>query len=221
MSNRVEREELTAALRLRYDYYSAETMLEAALARAGLAELPAYDHAQVRAFRAALSGLGDRLTAVDARLEFLVGATTKATESVVAPPPVVAPSQLATPSPTVPAAVAASAAPASPPPATTEPSALTAPSGDRAVTLELTGVAVDEDTEVMVCGSEPYLGDWDPGHAIPLARTGDTWSVSLDVAPGTPLAFKFLQRRASGEVIWEGGDNRTVKAAARIATAWR
>ena len=64
MSSRVAPEDLKAALRLRYDFYSAASMFDAALARAGLAELPAYDHAQVRAFRAALASLGDRLTAV-------------------------------------------------------------------------------------------------------------------------------------------------------------
>ncbi len=218
MSSRVAPEDLKAALRLRYDFYSAASMFDAALARAGLAELPAYDHAQVRAFRAALASLGDRLTAVDAQLDRLLAGPPAAVIAPVAEPASPRPA----PPPAAPvAAIAAPAAPIAAPAVVAPPAPTAAPAAARAVTLELTGLAVDDGTAVMVCGGEAYLGDWDPSQAIPLARTGDTWSVSLDVAPGTPLAFKFLQRRADGEVIWEGGDNRTAKAAPRIASAWR
>lgn len=43
------KDDLIAALRLRYDYYSAQTMLESALTRAGLAHKDAYDAAEIAA----------------------------------------------------------------------------------------------------------------------------------------------------------------------------
>ena len=51
----IERDDLIAALRSRYDHYSAESMLSAACERAGLEVLPAYAPSQVHALRAALA----------------------------------------------------------------------------------------------------------------------------------------------------------------------
>lgn len=65
--------DLLAALRLRYDHYSAVSIFEATLERAGLPDEDDYDAKQVAAFRAALARVGDRLANVEARLDALVG----------------------------------------------------------------------------------------------------------------------------------------------------
>src|SRR6185437_12029098 len=65
---------LVAALRLRFDHYSATTMFDAARDRAALADKPAYDAAEVTAFRTALEAVADRLDRVNARLESLLAA---------------------------------------------------------------------------------------------------------------------------------------------------
>jgi hypothetical protein len=66
-------DDLIAALRLRYDYYSARSMFELACERAELAEKPAYDVAEVRAWRTALVAVGDRLDHVLARIDLMLG----------------------------------------------------------------------------------------------------------------------------------------------------
>jgi Starch binding domain len=76
--------DLVAALRLRFDHYSATTMFDAARERAALADKPAYDVAEVAAFRTALESIADRLDRVNARIESLVA-------DAPPPPPVAAP----------------------------------------------------------------------------------------------------------------------------------
>jgi hypothetical protein len=72
---KLTKDEVLAALRLRYDHYSAQTMYDLARTRAGLADTPAYDPGEIAAFRAALSKVGDRLAAVDQRLDALLHVT--------------------------------------------------------------------------------------------------------------------------------------------------
>ena len=76
---KLAKSDLLAALRLRYDHYSAGSIFEAAIERAGLPDRDDYDAQQIAAFRAALGSVGDRLANVDARLDALV--------EVVAPEP--------------------------------------------------------------------------------------------------------------------------------------
>ena len=78
MSSNVDKEDLIAALRLRYDYYSAQTIFDAARERAELPDQPQYSASELAAFRQALGGVGDRLAAVEARLESLVDAEPEA-----------------------------------------------------------------------------------------------------------------------------------------------
>ncbi len=79
-------DDLIAALRLRYDYYSAQTMLESALTQAAIPKKDAYDAAEIATFRTALSRIGDRLGAVDARLDSLVASPVAAPAPVAAAP---------------------------------------------------------------------------------------------------------------------------------------
>lgn len=92
-----------------------------------------------------------------------------------------------------------------------------------ATTFALTGVDADEDDEVLVCGGDAALGDWDPERARPMAKKGEAWLATVDVTPGAEISFKFLRRTADGEVIWEGGPNRTLDGDAkpRIDATWR
>lgn len=69
---KVEKDDLIAALRLRYDFYSAQTIFDAALARAELRDQDMYSEVELNAFREALSRVGDRLTAVEERIESLI-----------------------------------------------------------------------------------------------------------------------------------------------------
>jgi hypothetical protein len=85
--------DLVAALRLRFDHYSATTMFDAARERAALADKPAYEVSEVAAFRTALESIADRLDRVNARLESLVAeapppvATVATVAAVAAPKP--------------------------------------------------------------------------------------------------------------------------------------
>ena len=88
-------------------------------------------------------------------------------------------------------------------------------------TIVLSGVEASEGEQVLMCGQLPLLGDWDPERARPMARKGDQWLATLELAPDVELAFKFLRRDADGNVIWEAGDNRTILAAGRLETSWR
>ena len=62
-----------AALSLRYDHYSSQSLFEAACKRANLDDQESYTASEVAAFRAALAKLGDRLQRVDDRLDSLLG----------------------------------------------------------------------------------------------------------------------------------------------------
>jgi Starch binding domain len=209
-------EQLIDALRLRYDYYSARTMFEIALARAGLPELQAYDPTQVRAFQAALASVGDRLAAVDAQLDGWLAAASAPASPGERPtailPPTAHRSTAPSPSPAnVPAA----------PGESIEADVRAEVSAPAVVRLSLTGLDVAAGAQVLVCGGTPALGDWDAEHAIPMAQTDEVWLASIAVAPGTALNFKFLQRLSDGGIVWERGENRTVLAAPQLDCKWR
>ena len=188
--------DLLAALRLRYDHYSAQSMFETVLARAGLDDLPAYDAAQIAAFRAALARVGDRLQQVDARLDMLLDAGGSPPPVVVEPPK-----------------------PAEPPlaPGIHE----TGPIPDIATTITLAGLDTEDGDHVLVCGGLPALGNWDPEKAAAMKREGAYWMATIAVPPGTAVPFKFLHRTADGTVIWEDGDNRQLVPKPRIEATWR
>ncbi len=76
-----------AALSLRYDHYSSQSMFEAACKRANLGDQEDYTASDVAAFRAALSKLGDRLQRVDDRLDSLLGELLAQAPQATAPMP--------------------------------------------------------------------------------------------------------------------------------------
>lgn len=235
MGARVDRDVILAALRLRYDYYSAENVLAAALDRAGLAGATSFDGAQLGALRAALERVGDRLGRVLAELDALGAAPVTASapapvaaKPVVAAEPVVAPPVVAPLAVVAAAPVAAKSVVAATPvveaapvvaPAASEPAHPAAPAA--AVTIAVTGVEVTDGAEVLVCGNAAALGAWDPTKAARMELTGDAWTTTIAVAPEAELAFKFLHRGPDGDVVWEAGDNRVAPARGRIDATWR
>ncbi|MBK9035498.1 MAG: hypothetical protein IPL61_30280 [Myxococcales bacterium] len=259
MGTRVDRDVILAALRLRYDYYSAENVLAAALDRAGLAGVTGFDGAQLGQLRGALERVGDRLDRVLAELDALgaVAPTpTRAPAAVVdaapvaavvdaapvvaaAPAAVVAAAPAAEPAvaPAAEAAVASAAEAAVAPAASVAAAAsvtaaasvapaapvTAAPAAEAAVavTIAITGVEVADGAEVLVCGSAPALGAWDPDKAARMELAGDTWTTTIAVAPEAELAFKFLHRGPDGDVVWEAGGNRVAPARGRIDATWR
>jgi phosphatidylserine/phosphatidylglycerophosphate/cardiolipin synthase-like enzyme len=70
---------------------------------------------------------------------------------------------------------------------------------------------------MVVVGSDPALGAWDPERGVPMDTT-DTlfpnWTGRVAVPSGTDLEYKFVQITASGEVRWEPGDNRRLSTPA-------
>lgn len=99
---KLAKDDLIAALRLRYDYYSAQTVFDVARERAGLADQPSYELPHVVAFRSALATVGDRVEKVQARLDALLegsGSTPAAPPpAAAAPAPAPAASPAAVPS---------------------------------------------------------------------------------------------------------------------------
>src|SRR5689334_15771813 len=75
---KLAKHDLIAALRLRYDHYSATSVFENALAKAGLPDQAEYEAPQVEQFRAALRRVADRLTNVEARIDSLLEAAPQA-----------------------------------------------------------------------------------------------------------------------------------------------
>ena len=195
---KLTRHDLIAALRLRYDHHSAQTMFDAARDRAGLADQPTYEPGDAAAWRTALAAIGDRLDNVWIRLDSLAEAPS--TKPVVEAKPVVEPKPVA--------------------------EAVSAPGPAEAVetietTIGVTGVAVGQGEQVLICGGLGELGDWDPARARLMSRDGDRWLTTLRLPPAAQIAFKFLRRGPDGDVVWEGGENRDLVAKPRIDAVWR
>lgn len=193
---KLAKHDLLAALRLRYDHYSASSIFEVTLERAGMRDQDDYDLKEVAAFRAALARVGDRLANVDARLDALLE---------------VVPAVLAKPT-EEPAKAKKAPAPGI---YQTEATPLTE------TTITLAGIDADDGDQVLVCGGLAALGDWNPEKAPLMKREGAYWLAKVTVPPGTDVPFKFLRRTADGTVIWEDGDNRQLVPRPRIEATWR
>lgn len=233
---KIGKDDLVAALGLRYDHYSATTMFEVARARAQLDDKPAYDPAEVTAFRTALARIGDRLDKVNARLDVLAGGApvVEPVSAKVEPAPVVEPTPAKTapveprPEPKVEAKsddaptksrkrAKAEAEPApAPAPAPTLLGSTAAPSPTPTI-ISLTGVELEDGEQLLVCGD---FVAWDVSQAQPMVRVDDAFLGTVAVIPGEPSAFKFLRKTAGGGVVWEAGENRTVVGGSRLDVTW-
>ncbi len=232
-----------AALSLRYDHHSSQSMFEAACKRANLGDQEQFTAADVAAFRAALSKLGDRLQRVDDRLDSLLGESApvtaledakpraQATASMTAPDgakpeqapqgaaPMTAPDgakPAKAPQATAPMTASDGVKPAKAPQATAP---MSAPSTESAETrIVLTGIELADGDDLFICGDRAELGNWDPERARPMMRDGDDW---IAVVPRGEGSFKFLRRTEDGDVTWESGENREIGAAVQIETSWQ
>jgi hypothetical protein len=210
------KDDLIAALRTRYDHYSAQAVFEMARERAGLPDRLAFDTSELRTWRAGLAAVGDRVTGVLARIDELLASaggpsagglgkrtpegTVKA-EPVKQQPP--------------------KAEPAKADGGKAEAAKADKPAGMIEMTIVLKGVEVEQGVHLLVCGATHALGDWNPDRARRLEPAGDAWQVTVSVPREAELAFKFLRRAADGSVTWEGGENRRVVAAPRVETVWQ
>lgn len=204
----IGKDELVAVLRLRFDYYSAQSVFELAIGDAGLEDRASYDVDQVVAFSRSLTRVSDHVEPIVQQLQSMLPDGVVLVEQPEPEP--VAPA----PEPVAPAAEA----PPAPEPA--------APETANAVTFLLRGAATTPDQEVMVCGGLPEIGDWKPEGAAALkAESKDVHSVSLPLPAKSSFEFKFLRRTKDGKLEWEGGDNRSFTVpetgAGRIEAEWR
>jgi hypothetical protein len=209
----VAKKDLVAALRTRYDHYSAESMFDAARERAGLDDKSAFDAQEIAKFRDALRKVGDRLGPVDAVIDELLAKPADAQPA--APPPAAAPA------PAPKAAAPVTAAPAPEPAPAAKPAAPAPAAGPVETTIALAGVTAGEGEQILICGGHADLGNWDPEQARAMRRDGDAWITTVKVAPDTDAPFKFLRRGADGKVVWEKGDDRRLVAKPRIEATWR
>lgn len=229
---KLAQDDLLAALRLRYDHYSARSTFDNALARAGLPDQPTYDVAQVAAFRAALARVGDRLGPVEAALDRLLGAApaSQATPAEPSPPPEPAPPVTSAPVESAPEPVAEKK-PAKKPKADKGEKTDKHAKLDKAdlavggapveTRIALTGVKLEPGEQLLVCGDIPELGAWEAAQACPMVAEGDAFVATIRLVPGTTSAFKLLCKAPDGKLEWETGDNRELVAGERIVTTWR
>ncbi|MBS0650840.1 MAG: hypothetical protein JSR93_06740 [Verrucomicrobia bacterium] len=70
--------------------------------------------------------------------------------------------------------------------------------------------APQPDMTLELRGRGPGMGEWSNG--IPLKHTGgDNWSFEMTEA-FEPFEYKIVGRRSNGDLVWEAGDNRIMKA---------
>lgn len=206
----ISKDHLVDVLRVRYDAYSAEAVFTNACVRAGLDGTTSFDQRSLATFRAALEQVGDRVGGVLSRIDALLADQSPMTPEATVEPTVETKAE-------------------SPPEkkAKTKAEKKAAPTAETVIapapepTIVLRGVEVDEGEQLLVCGAHPTIGDWEPERAHPMTLVGADWHVTLELPPDAEVAFKFLVRDAGGEVTWEPGGNRTVRASERLDATWR
>ncbi|EJD37603.1 alpha-amylase-domain-containing protein [Auricularia subglabra TFB-10046 SS5] len=85
------------------------------------------------------------------------------------------------------------------------------PSAPKSVSFRVTQDRTAFGDTVMVVGSSPELGSWDPTMAIPLTtdeKTFPLWSAT-SASTGGSFEYKYLIKTASGEIQWEADPNRS------------
>lgn len=215
----ISKDHLVDVLRVRYDAYSAEAVFTNACARAGLDGTTSFDQRSLATFRAALEQVGDRVGGVLSRIDALLADGSPAAEPSVEPKAepekkAKTKAEKAT-EPTVDKAAKPTREQASAP--TVDKAGAPTPE----TTIVLRGLELDEGEQLFVCGAHPTIGDWEPDGAHPMTRVGAEWLAMLELPPEAEVAFKFLVRDAAGEVTWEAGGNRTVRASEQLDATWR
>ncbi|WP_345638866.1 carbohydrate-binding module family 20 domain-containing protein, partial [Rugosimonospora acidiphila] len=89
------------------------------------------------------------------------------------------------------------------------------PTGGSGVGERFTVTGAPTAAPIYLVGSIGALGNWAPASAIPMTRSGSTWSVTVDGLPaGTRVEYKYIERDAAGTVTWEPGGNHALTTAA-------
>jgi hypothetical protein len=99
------------------------------------------------------------------------------------------------------------------------------PSRDAEVTFRVQNALTTWGTSVLVAGSMPALGQWDPARALALDPAGyPDWVGSVGLTRGTVVEFKFI-KRGPGGVVWESGANHILAVPdatqASFTSTWR
>lgn len=77
---------------------------------------------------------------------------------------------------------------------------------------------------IKIVGSNAALGNWDTSNAVALSASQYTssnplWSVTIELAAGTVVSYKFIRVSSTGTVSWEADPNHTLTVASSCATA--
>ncbi|MFF5757686.1 CBM20 domain-containing protein [Streptomyces longwoodensis] len=97
----------------------------------------------------------------------------------------------------------------------TAPHARAATAQDTSVTFRVK--AATEGETLLVTGSVPQLGGWDPAKAVPLGTTASSypnWSAGVRLPVGATVEYKYLKRSPAGTITWESSANRTLTVSA-------
>ncbi len=78
----------------------------------------------------------------------------------------------------------------------------------RPVKFSVEGAPSDRD--VLLVGSAPELGGWDPGRAPSLSLTEGQEEVFVDLPCGEVFEYKLVLQDEVGAMVWQDGDNRTL-----------
>ena len=77
---------------------------------------------------------------------------------------------------------------------------------------------------IKIAGSISALGDWAPASAVALSASQYTtsnplWDVTISLAAGTVIQYKFINVASNGDVTWEADPNHTYTVPVSCATA--
>ena len=79
------------------------------------------------------------------------------------------------------------------------------------ITIKTIGPWLLHGEQLLLTGSCPALGQWDPAKALPMTATqGILWHIDLD-KESLPehFEYKFICRKKDGSIVWETCFNRT------------
>ncbi|WP_317196104.1 alpha-amylase domain-containing protein [Hymenobacter siberiensis] len=82
--------------------------------------------------------------------------------------------------------------------------------GTTAVAFNVTYSGTVSGQDVYVLGSTAQLGAWNTANAIKLSGAAyPVWKGTINLTSGTSVSFKYIRKDAAGNVLYEGGANRT------------
>ena len=82
--------------------------------------------------------------------------------------------------------------------------------GTTAVSFNVTYSNTVTGQDVYVVGSTAQLGAWNTANAIKLSGAAyPVWKGTVNLTSGTSVDYKYIRKDAAGNVLWEGGANRT------------